>query len=238
MKILAINGSPRGKAGLTWHVLEHFVSGMEKAGADIEVLQLAGKKIHHCTGELACWFKTPGKCIHHDDMNEISASMERADYLVIATPVYVDGMTGLMKNCLDRCVPIADPHIVLRDGHMRHPKRNHSIKKVALVSVCGFWELDNFDPLVAHVKAICRNLNADYAGAVLRPAAPALPVAKFIHPFKLHAVHKAMEQAGKEFVSDGKISEKSHTDISAEIISRDTYIEQANKYFDKELAKL
>ncbi|MFA4873842.1 MAG: NAD(P)H-dependent oxidoreductase [bacterium] len=238
MKILAINGSPRGTQGLTWHVLERFIKGMQEAQVEVETIQLAGKKIHHCTGELACWLKTPGQCIHKDDMEEILASMKGADAAVIATPVYVDGMTGLLKNCLDRMVPIADPHFEIRDGHLRHAAREGSPKRIALVSVCGFWELENFDPLVAHMQAICRNMNAEYAGAVLRPAAPMMPYAKLLHPFKMHAVNKAFEKAGLEFARAGKISGETAAAASAEIISRESYIEQGNKYFDKELAKI
>jgi multimeric flavodoxin WrbA len=241
MKILAINGSPSGTHGATWWVLEKFLKGIEAAGEKAEVIHLAGKKIHSCAGELACWLKTPGKCIYKDDMEPILAAINEAEALVVATPVYVDGMTGLLKNCIDRMVPTADPHIEFRDGHCRHAGRNESrIKRVALVSVCGFFELDNFDPLVTHVKAICRNMGADYAGAVLRPAAPMFPSIPTIHPlfFKIRAVTKAFEQAGREFAASGKISDEAARAAGEEVVSKDKYVEECNKWFDKELAKI
>lgn len=240
MKILAINGSPSGKNGATWWVLEKFLDGVRDAGHEPEVIHLAGKKIHYCTGELACWTKTPGKCIHKDDMEEILNQMKTAEAVVLATPVYVDGMTGLLKNCLDRTVPIAEPYFEMRDGHCRHAAHESVTKRVALVSVCGFHELDNFGPLVEHTKAVCRNMNAEFAGAVLRPAAPMFPHMPTIHPlfFKIRAVTKAIRKAGNEFGRDGKISGETTTMAAAEVITKEQYAEQANKHFAKALADI
>ena len=236
MKFTAINGSPRASNGVTWWVLEKFIQGIEDAGEKVQVINLADKKIHHCTGELACWFKTPGKCIHKDDMGEILAGLAPTENLIIATPVYVDGMTGLMKNFFDRIVPCADPHFEMRNGHLRHLERGSiKIKRVALVSVCGFFELDNFNPLVEHIKAICKNMNAEFSGAVLRPAGPMFPEIPTIHPlfFKLRALTKAIKQAGNEFASSGKISAETASAISADVITKEDYFKRANEYFDK-----
>ena len=241
MKVLAINGSPRGAHGATWWVLEKFLKGAASAGASCDVIHLATRKIHPCTGELACWFRTPGQCIHKDDMDPILDAMREADALVLATPVYVDGMSGTLKNCIDRMVPVADPHIELRGDHCRHPVRGAArTKRIALVAGCGFFELDNFDPLVAHAQAICRNLGAEFAGALLRPAAPMFPSIPTIHPlfFRIRAVTKAMEQAGKELALEGRISDATAKAAAADVISRERYVDEANRWFDKELAKL
>jgi hypothetical protein len=40
---------------------------------------------------------------------------------------------------------------------------------VALLSTCGFADPENFEPLIAHVKAICENLSWRYAGALTVP---------------------------------------------------------------------
>ena len=241
MKILAINGSPSGTGGSTWWVMEKFLKGAEEAGASVDIVQLVGKKIHHCTGELACWFKTPGRCIFRDDMEGVISKIGASDALVLASPVYVDGMTGLMKNCIDRLVPSVDPHFELRDGHCRHPGRGMAgIKNLAFISTCGFFEIDNFDPIVAHAKAICKNLGANFSGALLRPAAPMFPSLPTIHPlfFKIRAVTKAIHKAGTEFASGGSISEETAREASADLITKEKYFEEANKWFDKKLEKI
>ena len=237
MKVLVLNGSPRGKKGMTWWLLERFTQGMIDAGAEVETIQLSTKKIHHCTGCLSCWFKTPGRCIHADDMEAVIEAVIRSEALVLATPVYVDGMTGLLKNCIDRMVPLADPHFETRDGHMRHPHISSHPQRVALVSPCGYVESDTFTPLVEHVRAICKNLDAKFSGAVLRPAAPILPFATIRHPFKVRAVSKAVRQAGVEFAAGGKITDDTQEKASAEIATKDSYIKGANKHFDRMLSK-
>jgi multimeric flavodoxin WrbA len=240
MKVLVINGSPSGERGKTGWVLERFIEGMKEAGAETVIVNLAGKKIHHCTGELSCWFKTPGQCIHKDDMGEILPLLSDADYFVLATPVYVDGMTGLMKNFIDRLVPIAEPFFELRNGHTRHTGRKgyNGLTHAALVSVCGFPEMDNFDPLVFHIKAICKNMNAKFAGAVLRPAAPGLDAAKYYHPMKTHSVANAIKKAGAEFIKEGRISDETAKNVSAELFSAKDYIEGGNREFEKKLKKI
>jgi len=132
---------------------------------------------------------------------------------------------------------MADPHFELRDGHCRHVPNVAKKRNVALISVCGFYELDNFDPLITHIKAICRNLDADYAGAVLRPQAPMLPEIPTIHPlfFKLRAIKKAIARAGNEFATVGKISDEAMRDSSQAVVSKEMYLEKTNEYFDKKL---
>ncbi len=89
-----------------------------------------------------------------------------ANVLVLATPLYVDGMTGPLKMVVDRMIPLGEPKIEYREDHCRHSGRGPlSDRKVVLVSNCGFWEMDSFNALVTHVKAIAKNLNAAFAGA-------------------------------------------------------------------------
>ena len=238
MKIFIVNGSPRGTKGYTHKLIELFAEGAREAGAEVTIEQLAQKKIHHCTGELACWTKTPGKCIHKDDMAQLLSQMTEADSVVFATPVYVDGMTGLLKNFFDRCVPSAQPFMEMRDGHIRHPSRHGNSPRVALISTCGFLEMDNFDPLVHHIKAICKNMNAVYAGAVLYPAAPAMDAMKFMHPLKLRKIKAAIRTAGEQFVTLGSINEETAKVIAQPLFTVEQYVDAANKGFKKKIDKL
>jgi len=43
MKILALQGSPRGRAGVTDYVLQRFLAGAAAAGAEVETIYLAQK---------------------------------------------------------------------------------------------------------------------------------------------------------------------------------------------------
>ena len=90
MKILALNSSPRsGGQSKTEIMLNALVSGMRKAGADVEVVHLRKKKIKNCAGCFSCWTKTPGTCIHKDDMTqELFPKWLESDLVVLASPLY------------------------------------------------------------------------------------------------------------------------------------------------------
>jgi multimeric flavodoxin WrbA len=239
MKVLAINSSPNMDTGNTARILGPFLEGMSEAGADVEVLYTRKLDINPCYGEYSCWLKTPGKCFQKDDMEKVLPKIGQADVLVFATPLYVDGMSGPLKNLMDRMIPGGQPFIEIRDGHCRHPGRgggpNHG--KVVLVSTCGFWELDNFDALIFHMKSICRNMGAEFAGALLRPHGGGLammdetgiPVADILD---------AAKEAGRQLVEDGKMAPETLAIVSRELVPRDVYVKFANEYFQQTLDAL
>ena len=112
MKITVFNGSPRGKRGNTFIMADEFLRGAEAAGAQVEQVLLVQKKISHCTGCFRCWVKTPGKCVIEDDMTVLLEKIMATDVIVFATPLYVDNVTGLMKNFMDRILPLGEPYLV------------------------------------------------------------------------------------------------------------------------------
>jgi multimeric flavodoxin WrbA len=236
MKVMAINSSPKMDEGNTAVILTPFIEGMEEAGAEVEVLYTKKLKIKPCEGEFNCWLKTPGKCFQKDDMQWILPKLKESDILVLSTPLYVDGMSGPMKNFLDRIIPIAEPFIELRDGHCRHPHRGeHSYgHKMVLVSSCGFWEKDNFDALITHAEAICRNGNMQFAGALLRPHAGALK-SMLEMDAGVEDVIDAARDAGRQIIRNGEISEETLNTVSRELVSCEDYLNFANDYFRETL---
>src|SRR3972149_6275284 len=99
MKILAINSSPKMNKGSTAMILAPFLDGLKENGGEVEVLYTKILDVNHCLADYACWIKTPGVCTHNDDINSIVLpKVKEADILVLATPLYVDGMTGPMKH--------------------------------------------------------------------------------------------------------------------------------------------
>jgi multimeric flavodoxin WrbA len=144
MKVLVINSSPRMDKSNTAMILNPFLEGMKEAGAEVELFYTSKLNIHPCTGEFYCWLKKPGECLHNDDMQKLYPKFTEADVVVFASPLYVDGFTGPMKNLIDRTVPLVYPYFELRDEHCRHPRRGETkVCKYVLVSNCGFWEKDN-----------------------------------------------------------------------------------------------
>ena len=208
-----------------------FIEGLESAGAEVELLYLHRLDIRPCLGCLACWLKTPGRCAQQDDMADILPKLAESDITVYATPLYVDGMNATMKNLLDRSIPLLQPWFMVHEDHCRHDRiKEYKDGKVVLVSVCGFTEIDNFDPLVAYIKAACRNMRREFAGALLRPYANSLPeLAKA--GMDVGDVYAAAREAGTQLVKTGRMEKDTLAHVSRELISRDKYIQAVNIHF-------
>lgn len=237
MKALIVNSSPHMDKGNTAMILNPFVDGMKTAGAEVEIVYTRKLKINPCLGCFNCWLRTPGKCVQRDDMESLLPRIGASDVLVLATPVYVDGMTGPMKNLLDRLIPLVEPFLDLRDDHCRHPVRKGvRVGKIVLVASCAFWEVDNFAPLVMHVKAICKNTGSKYAGALLRPHSAALQ-AMLDMGAPVTDVLDAAKDAGRQMATKGRISFRTLEIVGRELLPLDRYVEIANQSFKEELAK-
>lgn len=237
-KVLAINSSPMMGKGNTALILTPFLDGIQEAGAEVELFYTKKLEINPCQGEFNCWVKTPGECFQKDDMQMVLPKLREADIWVLATPVYVDGVTGPMKNLMDRMLPLLQPFFELRDGHCRHPLREGTKHgKVVLVSNCGFWEMDNFDPLLVHMKAICRNAGMELGGALLRPHGPALrPMMEMGAP--VSDIFEAAKESGRQLVRDGEMSVETLKMVSRELLPLDMYVQHTNQRFEQALDAL
>ena len=113
MKVLAINSSPRADGiSKTGMMLDALVQGMRDAGAEVETIHLREKKIKNCIGCFTCWTKTPGVCVHKDDMtNELFPKWLEADLAVYATPLYHFTVNATMKAFIERTLPVVEPFL-------------------------------------------------------------------------------------------------------------------------------
>ena len=234
-KVLAFNSSPNMDKGNTALILAPFLEGVREMGVEVELLYTRKLKINPCLGCFNCWLKTPGECVQKDDMQMLHPKLREADIWVFATPLYVDGVSGPMKNLLDRLIPLVHPFIELRDDHCRHPLREDGKHgKVVLVSNCGFWEMDNFDPMLVHMKAACKNMSREFAGALLRPHGGGLrPMKEMSMP--LDDIFEAAKEAGRQLVRDGEMSAETLATVSRELMPREMYLQFANDFFQRTL---
>jgi multimeric flavodoxin WrbA len=90
-------------------MLKTLIEEVGKIGAETEMLLLREMDIRMCRGCLTCdegGKNRKGICIVIDDMAEIYPILLAADAIVLATPVYFEMLSGLLKNFLDRTCPI------------------------------------------------------------------------------------------------------------------------------------
>lgn len=215
MRVLAINGSPHMDDGNTALILNPFLDGMREAGADVELLYTWKLKIGPCNGDMSCWFKNPGKCGQDDDMQLLLPKIKDADVIVWASPVYYAGITGPLKNLMDRQLPL---HMA---GESAAKKQ-----KIVLVSSCGFWDISMFDPLIVQMKALYArpDESSEFIGALLRPGADAMrEMLKGEGRTLVESIFKAAKDAGRQLVREGRISEDLLGTVSKKLMSDEEY---------------
>ena len=229
MKVVAINGSPKMNKSNTALILAPFLEGMREVGAEVELFHTKRLKINPCQGDSRCSMDTPGECFQKDDMQMLHPKLCEADIWVFATSLYVSGMTGPLKNLIDRIlIPLGEPFIELRDGHCHHPLREGTKPgQIVLVSSCGYWEIDNFDLLLAHIHAFCEHAEREFAGALLRSHGPALqPMMKEGAP--VGDIFEAAKAAGRQLVADGKMSPETLATVSRELLPLEAWVRGAD----------
>lgn len=238
MNVVAINGSPKMGMGNTALILVPFLEGIEEAGAKVELVYTRQLKINPCLGEFHCWFKTPGECIQKDEMALLLPKLNASDIWVFAVPVYCDGVPGPVKNLMDRMLPMVQPYFELPEDHCRHPRREgNPAGKLVLVSNCGLWEKENFDPMLAHMKAFCRHVGTEFAGALLRPHGEALR-AMLKMGEAVEDIFDAAREAGRQLVRDGKMATETLDIVSRELLPKESYVQHANRAFMRALEAL
>lgn len=99
MKVLLINGSPRIK-GCTARALKEVEEALNKEGIETENIFVGNKDVRGCISCNSC--VKNGKCVFDDAVNEIASKFEKADGIVIGTPVYYAGSNGTILSLLDR----------------------------------------------------------------------------------------------------------------------------------------
>ena len=227
MKVLALNSSPRtGGHSKTELMLNHLVQGMQEAGAGVEVVNLRQKKINYCSGCHTCWTKTPGKCLHKDDMStELFPKWLNADVAVYATPLYNFTLNAEMKAFIERTLPFMEPFFEQRDGRSAHPLRLTPPDAVFL-SVAGFIEMSVFDHLSQYVQFLHGRHN-NLLAEIYRPAAESLSWNKD----KKEAVLAATVQAGRELVSTRQVSAETLSEIQQPVIDFKTFALIGNDFW-------
>lgn len=96
MNITIIHG--QSHRGSTYHVARLLA---KKLGGEVTEFFLPKDFGAFCTGCTACFMRSETKCPHYETLAPITAALDRADVIILASPVYVYHATGAMKAFLD-----------------------------------------------------------------------------------------------------------------------------------------
>ena len=222
IKIIAVNSSPKKEKGNTVKILNSFLEGAKEAGAETHLEHIYGQEINPCSACYSCWFQTPGECAQKDDMKKIFDKFKESDILVFCTPLYFYGVSGVMKNFIDRLLPGGTPFVEIKDDYVRKSTRG-SIKmpKMVVVSSCGLPGLNQFDAMVNYFENLEKYTGMEFSGALLRPN---------FRGASMHSeIFSASKKAGTQLVEEGTISSKVLDKISTPFTTNEEYVETTNK---------
>ena len=207
MKILALNSSARtGGESRTELLLNRLVRGMRQAGATVSVVHLRKKNIKNCIGCYTCMTKTPGQCIHKDDMTlELFPMWLESDLVVYASPLFHYGVNATMKAFIERTFPVLQPFLEQHGDIVCHPLR-YRYPAIVLLSVAGFPHQSVFDQLSSWANHTFgksgRQPDVKLLAEIYRPASEIM----IRYKDKINDILNATEKAGQELVKDMKIS--------------------------------
>lgn len=162
--IVIINGSLRAN-GNTDVIIKSILDGAESTDAFIKQYVLRDKNINDCKGCYYCYQNN--NCSITDDMQEIHLEIQKSDLIILASPMYWWGVTGLMKTFIDRL-------------YLYYPKRNgHFVagKKLLVIIPMNVNEkqhgrkvyMSEIEPIQMTFKYIFKRLGMDIIDIVFYP---------------------------------------------------------------------
>lgn len=218
MKFIAFNGSPAGLNSATNRILTAFLRGAAQAGAETVCYQLCDYQIHQCKGCFSCWFQSPGKCVLQDDMQPLLAAYQSADVVCFGSPVYSWNMTALLKNFIDRLIPLKSPHMVSSNGRFDMADCQKRTQKYVAVSNCGFPGENNFS-IIKAAFSCCNPCLEIYRNCGKLLVSKQASVQDIVQEYL-----NAVTQAGYEMASTGVVCPATKTLLSKTLISTAEYM--------------
>ncbi len=123
MNIVILNGNPDPKQKDLDRYIKSLGAELAKRGHAFQSFLLREMDIRQCIGCWTCWLKTPGLCVHRDEMPRIYRSVMAADLVILASPVIMGFMSALLKRANERFIPLIHPYIALVEGECHHRGR-------------------------------------------------------------------------------------------------------------------
>ena len=224
MKILVFNGSPKKEKSDTLHITRAFLDGMKDAALqEVQLLHVIDQHIEFCSGCLAC-MRNGGVCRHDDDMRSILEDILASDLLLFSFPLYGYGMPAMLKNLIDRTLPLSSMamrKVGERYEHVGQADLSHL--KYLMICGCGFPNsAQNFEPAVAQFKLMFRSNHT----IITVPESPMFnaPEAAVVTVPRLALVR----EAGRQYAANGRIDAELLSRIGSPMIPEESYAKIVN----------
>ncbi len=106
MEVIAFNGSPR-KTWNTATLLDKALAGAASKGASTKMVHLYDLDFKGCRSCFACKTKgspSYGRCAAKDDLTPFLRDVEKADALILGSPIYLWSASGAMRSFMERLI--------------------------------------------------------------------------------------------------------------------------------------
>lgn len=225
MKILVFNGSPKKEKSDTMHITRAFLAGMnELAPQEVQTVEVADRSIAFCRGCFACKYNG-GHCRIDDDMGEILKQMLASDLLLFSFPLYCYGMPAMLKNLIDRTLPLSSMAMAEENGRYVHVgQRDYSHLKYLMICGCGFPNSRrNFEPVIQQFALLFPQRHT----ILTVPESPMFnaPEAAAVTGPRLELIRRA----GRQYAETGGIDGALLAEISVPMIPEELYAQIVNQ---------
>ena len=246
MRILVINGSPKGSRSNSYKLAKAFLEGMKSGLGEaghrdetlVDEIDVNRMDISPCLGCFSCWNKTPGKCCIQDEMQTVIEKLLWADVTIWSFPLYYFSVPGKLKTLIDRQLPMVLPFMSEREdqiGNGSHPSRyDMSGKRTVVISTCGFYTAEgNYDGVCSLFDHMCGKdqYTAIFCGQGELFRVPELSA-------RTNEYLEFVRQAGAEYVNRG-IREATQAQLKRLLYPREVFESMADASWgiDKESGK-
>lgn len=162
MKTLIINGSPKAKNGNTEVFIQQFIKG---AGTPYEV----------------CY-------VVKEDSQQLAEYMQQFDTIIIAMPLYIHAMPGIVMKLIGCMEPAKDTG-----------------KSIGFIVQFGFMESAHSKYLEKYLSSLARHLNYSYLGTVVRGGSSGISMM----PDKMtKKLFNQMQMLGEYFEKEGSFDKE------------------------------
>jgi len=161
VKVLGIAGSPR-ENGNTRILLEKALAGAKSVGAETESVIISELDFCGCQECGGC--DETGECIYDDEMQLLYEKFEKAERLILASPIFFGSLPSQVKMMIDRCQCLWVGKYVLKKSQLDKSKR-----KGIFICVGGMNRQDYFEDARKLVKIFYANINVTYVGDIFYP---------------------------------------------------------------------
>jgi hypothetical protein len=100
---------------------------------DADVLTARELKLGNCSGDFACWIRSPGRCTADHGNGGVAARMMAADRMVWLTPVTFGGYSGQLKRIIEHLIPNISPFFKQIGGETHHRPRYRSYPDLVVI---------------------------------------------------------------------------------------------------------